>query len=118
MIKLIRWWKEEKATALTETVVLFPVLMALLMGVYDLGQGIVINQKVINSSQIMADLIARYQQVTAAQVDDITDAGQLALEPYSLNTLGYDIASVRFDEDGDPEVLWRITAGMEPNDTA
>lgn len=115
---LIRWRLSEAGTALTETVILFPVLISLMMGCFDLGQGILVNQKTIGASQIMADLIARNRVVTTALIDDIVNAGELALEPYNPQGLGYDIASVRFDADGDPEVLWRVTQNMPPNDAA
>lgn len=116
--KFLLWWVEEKAVALTEAAILFPVLLSLLMGVYDLGQGIVVNQKVMSASQVVGDLITRNEVVTIDLVNDIVTAGELALEPYSTATFGYDIASVQFDEDGDPVVLWRVTAGMVENDIA
>ena len=115
IIPLIRWWREQSATALMETVVLFPVLITLLMGCFDIGQGIVVNQKTIGSSQIIGDLIARQRNVTMAVVDDIITAGQLAMEPHNMAPFGYDIVSIQFDADGDPEVLWRVRNNMDAN---
>lgn len=114
----IRWWVEKTATALMETVILFPVLLTMLMGCFDLGQGISVNQKTVSASQMMADLIARQRSVTMDVVNDIIMAGQLAIEPYDRRPFGYDIVSVRYDEGGDPEVLWRVTENMEPNNAA
>ena len=37
----------------------------------------------------------------------------MSIEPYTLDDFGYDIASVEFDEEGDPVVLWRVTSNME-----
>lgn len=113
-----RWWVEETGVAFIETVILFPVLVSLLMGVYDLGQGIVVNQKTMSASQILGDLITRNEAVDMDLITDIVNAGELALEPYSTDSFGYDIASVQFDEDGDPVVLWRVTENMEPNEGA
>jgi Flp pilus assembly protein TadG len=116
-IKLFeRWCKEERAVAATEAALLFPVLMSLLMGVYDIGNGIVVNQKTITASQIIADLVTRNQVVDMDLVSDITIAGRMALEPFSATPMGYDIASIEFDEDDNPVVLWRITNNMDPND--
>jgi Flp pilus assembly protein TadG len=117
-LQLTRWLFEEKATALTESVILFPVMISLLMGCYDLGQGISVNQKTIGASQIIADLTARYRSVDMDMMNDIIRAGELAVEPYSTLPFGYDIVSVQFDEDGQPEVLWRITQNMDENDDA
>lgn len=113
-----RWCRETTAMAMMETVILFPVLLTLLLGCFDLGQGIIINQKVIGASQIMADLVARNRNVDRALMDDIVAAGRLALEPSNVAPFGYDIASVEYDEDGVPTVLWRITENADLNDAA
>lgn len=115
---LVRWGAEKKAVAAVEAAILFPVMITLLMGVYDIGNGIVVNQKTITASQVMADLIARNQVVDMDALTDIVVAGRLALEPFSTATMGYDIVSVEFDEDEDPEVLWRLTNNMAANDAA
>jgi Flp pilus assembly protein TadG len=117
-LQFIRWVRDESATALTESVILFPIMISLLMGCYDLGQGIALNQKTIGASQIIADLTARNRSVDMVLMNDIIMAGQLAMEPYSTVPFGYDIVSIQFDEDGAPEVLWRITQNMDGNDDA
>ena len=95
-----------------ETAILFPVLLMMMTAVYDLGQGVVISQKVNSASQIIGDLIARNETVTSALIDDVINAGELALAPYDSTGLAYDIASVEFDEDGDAFELWRRTFNM------
>src|SRR5689334_12046452 len=96
-LQLTRWAREQKATALTESVILFPVMISLLMGCYDLGQGISVNQKTIGSAQIIADLVARNRSVDMTVMQDIVQAGEMAIEPYSTLPFGYDIASIEFD---------------------
>jgi len=118
VFQLIRWWKEESATALMESVILFPVMITLLAGCFDIGQGIILNQKTIGASQIIGDLIGRQRSVTMAMMTDIIEAGKLAYEPYVTTTFGYDIVSVQFDSSGNPKVLWRITKNATKNDTA
>jgi Flp pilus assembly protein TadG len=117
-MQILRWAQEERATALIETVILFPVLITLMMGCYDLGQGITVNQKTIAASQIIGDLIARDRSVTLASLEEIITAGELAFEPYTSAPFGYDIVSIQFDADGDPVVLWRVTENAEENEDA
>lgn len=114
----LRWVRETSATAMMETVILFPVLLTILMGCFDIGRGIVLNQKVIGASQVMADLVARYRNVDMDLMDDIVAAGRMALEPSSTVPFGYDIVSVVLNSHGNPEILWRITQNTNPNDTA
>ncbi|HPF77897.1 MAG TPA: hypothetical protein PLF01_01275 [Alphaproteobacteria bacterium] len=109
--------EDESGLSFMETVVLFPVLLSMLMAVFDLGQGIVINQKTVAASQVIADLITRNKVVNTDLINDVVNAGELAFAPYPSDTFGYDIASVEFDEDGDPVVLWRVTENMDPDDS-
>jgi Flp pilus assembly protein TadG len=115
---LVRWCRETAATAMMETVILFPVLLTLLMGCFDIGRGIVLNQKVIGASQVMADLVARYRNVDTNLLDDIVAAGRLALEPSNTTPFGYDIVSLEINNKGQPVVLWRITKNTDKNDDA
>lgn len=117
-LQIFRWAKEEEATALIETVILMPVLITLLMGTYDLGQGVTVNQKTIAAAQIIGDLIARDRTTDMNAIREIITAGEMALEPYSSAPFGYDIASVQFDADGEPVVLWRVTENALENDAA
>jgi len=111
----VRWAREQEAIAITEGALLFPMMISLLMAVYDIGQGVVVNQKNMTASQIVGDLITRYQQVDMDLIDDITTAGEMAFDPYPTESYGYDIVSVQFDEDGDPFQVWRVTDNMSPN---
>ncbi len=115
---IARYAAEERAVAAIETAILMPLLISLLLGCYDLGQGIILNQKTIGASQIIGDLVARDRTVTLPILQDMIRAGELAYEPYDTSSFGYDIVSVEFDDDGDPTVLWRVTHNMQPNNAA
>jgi Flp pilus assembly protein TadG len=110
--------RDERGVSAIEAAMLFPVLFSMLMAIYDLGQGVVINQKTVAASQVIADLISRSEVVDTDLIDDIVIGGKLALEPYDKTPFGYDIASIEFDEDGDPIVLWRVTDNMDENENA
>jgi Flp pilus assembly protein TadG len=119
MIKIVRSWRADVAgAAMAEFVLIFPILMVMLMGVYELSRAISINQRSIAASQIIADLIARNVVVDDAIVDDAIRAGELALEPYSLEGMGVDIVSVQYDENDEPQELWRVTRDMDEDEDA
>lgn len=117
-MKIARWAVEEDGTAFIEAAMLMPLLASMLMGVYDIGQGLSTNQRVIGASQIVGDLIARNRNLQYADLQDMIKAGELALDPYSKAPFGYDIVSVQFDADGNPVVLWRVTHNTAANDAA
>lgn len=110
------WWQSREGTAAVEFVLVFPIMLIMLIGVDELGTGIMINQKCIAASQMVADLIARNKTITQAQLDDYITAGRLSLDPYSTATLGFDIVSIQYDSNDAPQQVWRYTTNMQPND--
>lgn len=113
------WFEDQKAFAATEFSLLFPILMTLMVGVFDMGYGILAAQKTIRASQVTADLVARHKTVSNSDVQEAIMGGQLALVPFDTTSYGYDIISLEFDENGQAEMpaLWRQTSGnMAAND--
>lgn len=122
IIKPIRQWgRDVRGLAAMEFAMVFPIMIVLLLGIIELGNGIQANQKVIASSQIVADLLTRVEEVTDEQLEDAKSAGRLALTPFDQDLVGFDIISVRYDADGadddaepDPVIVWRDTTNMDP----
>ena len=100
------------AVAAVESALIFPVLLTLLLGVFDMGNAILANQKAIRASQVVADLVTREREVSDADIDEAVEAGQLAFEPLESGSYGVDIVSIRFDDDANPEIVWRETQNM------
>lgn len=109
------WIDDEEGVAMVEAVMLFPPMLTLLLGVFDLGNGILLSQKTITASQVAADLVSRNKTMNTANLEDIIAGSKLALEPYSSAEYGVDIVSVQFDSDKNPVILWRETQNMQPN---
>lgn len=115
------WIRDVRGLAATEFAMVFPIMILLLLGIIELGNGIQANQKVIASSQIVADLLTRVEIVTDEQLADAKQAGRLAMTPFDQDLVGFDIISVRYDNDGadedtepDPVIVWRDTTNMDP----
>ncbi len=113
---LSKWVCEEDAIAAVEAALIFPMMLVLFLGVFDLGNAILANQKTIRASQVVADLITRENIVTDADIAEAIEAGRLAFEPIDTLTYGIDIASIRFDENGDSQIVWRETVNMSAPD--
>ncbi len=107
--------ENEDGLAAVEATFIFPILMMLLLGTFDLGNGLLANQKAIRASQVIADLIARDRVVDDNAISEAIEAGRLAFSPLSSASFGYDVVSVRFDENATASVLWRETSGMGAN---
>lgn len=115
---LKRLARREDGSAAIEAALLFPILMVILMGMVDIGDATLTNQKVISGSQVAADLLARKATASSSDIDNAVEAARLALMPFPTTSFGIDIASIQFDDDGMPVVLWRVTRNMSANDVA
>lgn len=109
-------WDNQQGIAATEFAMIFPVLFFLLLGMIDLGNGILTNKKVITASQMAADLVTRQLVADDVDINDAVLAARMAIQPLDTTSFGIDIAAVRFEGDNaDPTVIWRDTVGMSPN---
>lgn len=113
-----RWVREEGGVAAVEAALLFPVMLTLFLGMVDIGNAILSNQKTITASQVAADLVARKETVSTSDINEAIEAARLAIEPFPTSTFGIDIVSLRFDNNGAPQIVWRVTQNMSPNDNA
>lgn len=111
-VLLSSWKKDEDALAAVEAAMIFPIMLTMLLGVYDLGFGILANQKAIRASQVVADLITRENIVSDTDIAEAIEAGRLAFMPMDSTSYGVDVVSIRFDENADAEILWRETVNM------
>lgn len=114
-----KWGRDENAVAAIEAGLLFPVMVIILCGMVDTGVGLITNQKVINASQIVSDLLTRQETVSDADISDSIVAGQMALQPYSTVSMGVDVIGIQFIGTLlTPTEIWRETRNMAPNDEA
>lgn len=108
--KAVLWRRDENGVAAAEMALVFPIMLLLLLGIWDLGNGILINQKAIAASHIVIDLIGRQEDVSDAEFDQAIQAGLLAMMPYDTGTMMIDVVSATFDASDDPLLLWQETS--------
>ncbi len=116
--RILRKSKNEDGLAAIEATLIFPILLILLLGTFDMGFGILASQKTIRASQVTADLIARSKSVTSSDIDEAINGGLVSLVPFDTTSFGVDIVSTEFDDDGNSIILWRRTQNMSPNNEA
>lgn len=109
---LSRLKRAEDGLATMEAAMLFPVLVCLVFGIYDIGHGIILNQKVVASAHIAADLLARKPVVSETDIEDAVEAARLSIDPYDRDAFGIDIVSIEFGRRDAPGTVWRRTYGM------
>lgn len=107
-----KWIKDDSGLAAVEAALIFPMMLVLLVGVFDGGNAILANQKTVRASQVVADLIARSGTATEADISEAIEAGRLAFAPLPVGSYGIDIVSLRFDDDANTEIVWRETQNI------
>ena len=86
-------------------------MLLLWMGVVELVELHMAGRKATIAAQTAADLIAQEKSITTGDLEDIVAAVNAVMEPYPIANMGYDLASIEADADGDVSVGWRFTEG-------
>src|SRR6188768_1737058 len=108
-----KWLGETDASAAIEAGLLFPVMITMLLGTIDIGMGLTVNEKVTNACHSIADLLARYDDINNAALNDSIVGGELILQPYDATPMGYDVAGIQFiNATLTPTEKWRDTFQM------
>ena len=107
--------RDTRGLAMTEAALILPMMFVLLFGLFDLGQAMIIDQKVTAAAHVASDLITRKSLVSQTELDNAVGGAQLVIDPYDRNLLGIDIVGIQFDDEDSPVILWRHTHNMTAN---
>ena len=100
---------DDEGVAIIEGVLVLPIAILMFIGIFEVGQMLLINQKVYSASHMVSDLLARQAALTKDDLEEAFDAGKLVLEPYDPLGFEIDIVGVRFDDNAtpQPEQIWQ-----------
>lgn len=120
--RFARLCRDTRAVAATEFALILPVMLLLLIGMTEITGSMNADRKVSRIASSITDLVAQAQTITKSDMDGIMDLGEKVLDPYPADELTTIIASVSFDQNGNPEVDWSYdskksvpwTKGAEP----
>lgn len=104
--ELASYQADDSGAVLAEFVLIFPLLIVMIFGIWDLGNGLWVGQKVIKSAYTVADLLGRQVRVDDDEIAQAFKAGELALLPFPVGSYEVEVVSVSYDEDGTPDVVW------------
>jgi Flp pilus assembly protein TadG len=108
-------WRKRSGTASIEFAFALPVLLVMLLGVFEISQGLIVYMKVVDAADIVSDLVAQQKQIRSSDIDNYYVAGQLVMAPSTGSGLGLAVASIIFDPTtGNPSFAWQVTRGGAP----
>ncbi|WP_417675420.1 TadE/TadG family type IV pilus assembly protein [Roseibium sp.] len=106
---------DRRGIAAVEFALLLPFLLILLIGMSETVTALNTDRKVSQVASAAADLVAQAESISTSEIADIMLAAKQIMLPYSDTPLDVVIASVTFNDDGDPEVDWsRNKSGTAP----
>lgn len=102
--------RDTSGVSLIEFALVVPVMIFTLLGMFDMGRYMLLNQKLDRAAATMSDLVSRPSNITAAEVNQLMIAAVEIVQPFNLGTNGGVIVTSVYKNPGDnAEVTWQIT---------
>lgn len=105
--------RDERGVAAVEMALIAPILMVMLLGMSELALRMRAQYKAAQTATTVADMIARYQAVTASDVKGLLDASSKIIGSSDFATKGVVILSSasKSTATANPKVAWRCKGG-------
>lgn len=105
--------RNEEGMALIEFGFAAPVLVALVMGSFELGRMLLVHQKTEKVAYTVSDVVTQSTSVTNAQLANIVTAASEIMQPFAFGANGVVIITSVYQNGVDvpPTVRWRYTGG-------
>lgn len=99
---------DRRGIAAVEFALLLPFLLILLIGMSETVTALNTDRKVSQVASSAADLVAQTETISVGEIADIMVAAEQIMLPYSDSPLDVIVASVTFNEAGQPKVDWSL----------
>lgn len=107
-----RFWKDDSGVAAIEFGLVISILIVILMGCFEAGRYILLNQKLDRTSSSVADLIAQANGITTGVLSDTYAAADEQTLPFDLTGHGRVIISSVYKPDtSTAKVQWQCKGG-------
>jgi Flp pilus assembly protein TadG len=103
--------RDRSGNVLIEAALVFPILVALLLGVSEFSEAFTASRRVAAAAHTAADLVARSTSVTAVDLSGIKAMIDETIKPFPTTGLGLVITSVLADKDNATTVVWSEALG-------
>ncbi|MEM7748232.1 MAG: TadE/TadG family type IV pilus assembly protein [Pseudomonadota bacterium] len=87
-------WRNRKGVASIEFAMIAPVMVMMFMGIVEFSQAITVDRRVNQVASSTADLIARTDSTTTAELGSIMDVVDVLVRPYSATPMGLTVSNV------------------------
>lgn len=88
----------ERGVTLVEFALVFPIMLALFIGMVEFGEAFSVSRKISNAASTIADLVSQENSVTEARLTDIARVANELIKPYRPGPFSLRIVSLVADE--------------------
>ena len=113
---LKRFLRDKSAVAIVEFAMILPVLLVMTVGSFEVARYAFLTQKLDRISATLADLTARAEALTAAEVDNLFNSIEHLAQPFSFDEEGMVVISSVVGRAGlDPLIIGQKIQGEIPD---
>lgn len=89
---LKKFLREDQAAAFAETVIVLPIFISLLSGIFELSIYLIINNKLVRTAGVLGDMITR-QNVSSATLTAFMNTASTVFSPFNFSPSGKVVVS-------------------------
>ncbi|MBB3352189.1 MULTISPECIES: TadE/TadG family type IV pilus assembly protein [unclassified Rhizobium] len=98
--------RERKGAGAIEFAILFPVLIMLYIGAFEITIGLSVSKRATRAAGAIADLVTQQQSVTKSALAQMPSVATGMFVPYNTTSLTLKITGISIDASANAKVLW------------
>ncbi|OWO97077.1 hypothetical protein B5E41_01965 [Rhizobium esperanzae] len=98
--------RERKGAGAIEFAILFPVLVMLYIGAFEITIGLSVSKRATRAAGSIADLVTQQQSVTKSALAQMPSVATAMFVPYNSTSLTLKITGISIDAGANAKVLW------------
>ncbi len=111
---LMKFLRDRRGVAAAEFALIAPALIFLVIGVLEMSLRFRAKEEATRFVHQVANLVSRENLLTTDMLETIYGASLNMMKPLdTTNRLDFDVSSIGYNADGEPEIFWRRVAGNE-----
>ncbi|MBB2687153.1 pilus assembly protein [Rhizobium sophoriradicis] len=98
--------RERQGAGAIEFAILFPVLVMLYIGAFEITIGLSVSKRATRAAGSIADLVTQQQSVTKSTLAEMRSVATAIFVPYNSSSLSLKITGITVDASANATVLW------------
>ncbi|MBX4929467.1 TadE/TadG family type IV pilus assembly protein [Rhizobium binae] len=98
--------RERKGAGAIEFAILFPVLVMLYIGAFEITIGLSVSKRATRAASSIADLVTQQQSITKSTLTEMRSVATAIFVPYNSTSLTLKITGITVDASANAKVLW------------